>query len=25
MEGAGSGGEYAVPVARRVMDEYYSE
>jgi peptidoglycan glycosyltransferase len=25
MEGAGSGGEYAVPVARRVLDEYYSE
>ncbi len=25
MEGAGSGGEYAVPVARRVLDEYYSD
>lgn len=25
MEGAGSGGEYAVPVARRILDEYYSE
>jgi peptidoglycan glycosyltransferase len=25
MEGAGSGGEYAVPVARRVLDEYYNE
>lgn len=24
MEGAGSGGEYAVPVARRVLDEYYA-
>ncbi len=24
MEGAGSGGEYAVPVARRVLDEYYN-
>lgn len=25
MEGAGSGGEYAVPVARRVLDEYYAD
>ncbi len=25
MEGAGSGGEYAVPVARRVLDRYYGE
>jgi peptidoglycan glycosyltransferase len=25
MEGAGSGGEYAVPVARRIFDQYYSE
>lgn len=25
MEGAGSGGEYAVPVAKRVFDQYYSE
>lgn len=25
MEGAGSGGEYAVPVARRILDQYYSE
>lgn len=25
MEGAGSGGEYAVPVARRVLDRYYSD
>jgi peptidoglycan glycosyltransferase len=25
MEGAGSGGEYAVPVARRILDEYYSQ
>lgn len=24
MEGAGSGGEYAVPVARRIFDEYYA-
>ena len=24
MEGAGSGGEYAVPVARRILDQYYS-
>ena len=23
MEGAGSGGEYAVPVARRIFDGYY--
>lgn len=23
MEGAGSGGEYAVPVARRIFDQYY--
>jgi peptidoglycan glycosyltransferase len=23
MEGAGSGGEYAVPVARRIFDAYY--
>lgn len=23
MEGAGSGGEFAVPVARRILDEYY--
>lgn len=23
MEGAGSGGEYAVPVARRILDQYY--
>ena len=25
MEGAGSGGEYAVPMARRILDEYYSQ
>lgn len=25
MEGAGSGGEYAVPVARRILDGYYEE
>ncbi|MDE7272320.1 MAG: FtsW/RodA/SpoVE family cell cycle protein [Lachnospiraceae bacterium] len=25
MEGAGSGGEYAVPMARRILDQYYSE
>jgi peptidoglycan glycosyltransferase len=25
MEGAGSGGEYAVPVARRIFDQYYSK
>lgn len=25
MEGAGSGGEYAVPVARRILDGYYGE
>ena len=25
MEGAGAGGEFAVPVARRVLDEYYSD
>ncbi len=25
MEGAGSGGEYAVPVARRILDGYYAE
>lgn len=25
MEGAGSGGEYAVPVARRILDQYYGE
>lgn len=25
MEGAGSGGEYAVPVARRVLDAYYGD
>lgn len=25
MEGAGSGGEYAVPVARRILDQYYAE
>ncbi|MBO5145174.1 MAG: FtsW/RodA/SpoVE family cell cycle protein [Lachnospiraceae bacterium] len=25
MEGAGSGGEYAVPVARRILDQYYDE
>lgn len=25
MEGAGSGGEYAVPVARRILDEYYGK
>ena len=25
MEGAGSGGEYAVPVARRILDAYYAE
>ena len=24
MEGAGSGGEYAVPVVRRIFDQYYS-
>lgn len=25
MEGAGSGGEYAVPMARRILDQYYGE
>ncbi len=25
MEGAGSGGEYAVPVARRILEQYYKE
>ena len=25
MEGAGSGGEYAVPVAKRIFDQYYNE
>lgn len=25
LEGAGSGGEYAVPMARRILDQYYSE
>ncbi|MDE7476597.1 MAG: penicillin-binding protein 2, partial [Lachnospiraceae bacterium] len=25
MEGAGSGGEYAVPLAKRILDQYYSE
>jgi peptidoglycan glycosyltransferase len=25
MEGAGSGGEYAVPVARRILDTYYGK
>lgn len=25
MEGAGSGGEYAVPVARRILEQYYTE
>lgn len=25
MEGAGSGGEFAVPVARRILDEYYQQ
>lgn len=25
MEGAGSGGEYAVPVARRILDQFYGE
>ena len=25
MEGAGSGGEYAAPVARRILDAYYAE
>lgn len=25
LEGAGSGGEFAVPMARRILDEYYSE
>jgi peptidoglycan glycosyltransferase len=25
MEGAGSGGEFAVPVARRIFDQYYSK
>ena len=24
MEGAGSGGEYAVPVAKRIFDQYYN-
>ena len=25
MEGAGSGGEYAVPVAKRIFDQYYND
>lgn len=25
LEGAGSGGEYAVPMARRILDQYYGE
>lgn len=25
MEGAGNGGEYAVPMAKRILDKYYSE
>lgn len=25
MEGAGSGGEYAVPVARRILEQYYKD
>ena len=25
VEGAGSGGEYAVPIAKRIFDSYYSE
>lgn len=25
LEGAGSGGEFAVPMARRILDQYYSE
>ena len=25
MEGAGSGGEFAVPLAKRILDRYYSE
>lgn len=25
LEGAGSGGEYAVPMARRILDQYYTE
>ncbi|MCM1183142.1 MAG: penicillin-binding transpeptidase domain-containing protein [Roseburia sp.] len=25
MEGAGSGGEYAVPVARRILEQYYAQ
>lgn len=24
-EGAGSGGDYAVPIARRIFDAYFSE
>ena len=25
VEGAGSGGDYAVPIARRIFDAYFSE
>ncbi len=25
LEGAGNGGEFAVPMARRILDQYYSE
>ena len=25
LEGAGSGGDYAVPIARRIFDAYFSE